>query len=486
MANAYIVNDHSLVINVRSGFLTYGRAIGRFAHACREKNQTEHIKYLNKTPATINRYKLLSEFNGNGNMRDANGKDDELHNMAFVKNLLKGFQDSFKEDYGKQSYTQKRQGKDIVIRRAWRKDMASFCEVIITFGTDREKEPKEGLNDEESKFINENICMDRVMRFVNAYCAKYGAKCLLVAEHNDEKTKHFHIFFTNYSFEKHANLRFSGRSKTAKFGQDLQDMGAEAFEGQVLRGKPSNSRHKNLTQMHQIASEYKSEKELKEKIQKLIEAEANKYMQKKEPLLGDEYFRLEPNEKRALIVGLRNSVFERMQESITITSDEQLKEKVELLAGQVTEQSKIIEEDKKKSIEVLKEKEQLEKELDDLKETKAGQDNEIMHLKNRLKAHTNQQTKIDEQNALLKSKDRENLSLTRKTESLEKENSALKNFKGLLLEIASTNPELRDMIVNEIPELRGKFTKDDAGIEMGVALKKQKDNAVKAITPFKY
>ena len=471
MANAYIVNDHSLVINVRSGFLTYGRAIGRFAHACREKNQTEHIKYLNKTPATINRYKLLSEFNGNGNMRDANGKDDELHNMAFVKNLLKGFQDSFKEDYGKQSYTQKRQGKDIVIRRAWRKDMASFCEVIITFGTDREKEPKEGLNDEESKFINENICMDRVMRFVNAYCAKYGAKCLLVAEHNDEKTKHYHIIFTNYNFEKHANLRFSGRSKTAKFGKEIQDMGAEAFEGQVLRGKSSKNRHKNLTQMHQIASEYKSEQELKEKIQKLIEAEANKYMQKKEPLLGDEYFRLEPNEKRALIVGLRNSVFEQMQESITITSDEQLKEKVELLDGQVTEQNKIIEEDKKKSLEVLKEKEQLEKELDDLKEIQAEQDKEIMLLKNRVKAHTNQQTKIDEQNALIESKNRENQSLARKSKSLQKENIRLRDFNdkslGLLLEIASTDPELKEIIVNEMPELSGKFTKDDALMEMG-------------------
>ena len=470
MANAYTINDHNLVLNVRSDFLTYGRAIGRFAHACREKNQTEHIKYLNKNPITINRYKLLSEFNGNGNMRDANGKDDELHNMAFVKKLLKGFQDSFKEDYGKQSYTQKRNGKDTVIKKSWRKDMRSFCEIIITFGTDRKKEPKEGLNDEESKFINENICMDRAMRFINAYCAKHGVKCLLVAEHNDEKTKHFHIFFTNYSFEKHANLRFSGRSKTAKFGQDLQDMGAEAFEGQVLRGKPSKNRHKNLTQMHQIASEYKSEQELKEKIQKLIEAEANKYMQKKEPLLGDEYFRLEPNEKRALIVGLRNSVFEQMQESITITSDEQLKEKVELLAEQVTEQNKIIEEDKKKSIEVLKEKEQLEKELDDLKETKAEQDNEITHLKNRLKAHTNQQTKIDEQNVLIESKNRENLTLKHKNESLQSENIRLRDFNdkslGLLLEIASTDPELKEIIVNEIPELRGKFTKDDAGMEM--------------------
>ena len=473
MANAYTINDHNLVLNVRSGFLTYGRAIGRFAHACREKNQTEHIKYLNKNPISINRYKLLSEFNGNGNMRDANSKDDELHNMAFVKKLLKGFQDSFKEDYTAQSYTQKRNGKDTVIKKSWRKDMAGFCEVIITFGTDREKEPKEGLNDEESKFINENIHMDRVMRFINAYCAKYGAKCLLVAEHNDEKTKHYHIIFTNYSFEKHANLRFSGRSKTAKFGQELQDMGAEAFEGQVLRGKPSNNRHKNLTQMHKIASEYKSEKELKSKIREQIISIAKEYIKPEYKFLSKKinYFKMEASSEKAFLAEFTNLVYERMQESITITSDEQLKEKVEFLAGQVTEQNKIIEEDREKSIEVLKEKEQLEKELDSLRETQAEQDNEITHLKNRLKAHTNQQSKIDEQNALIKSKERENQSLTRKAESLQKENSKLKDCNnkhiGLLLGIASSNPELKGMIVNEMPELSSKFTKDEAGIEMG-------------------
>ena len=473
MANAYLVNDHNLVLNVRSGFLTYGRAIGRFAHACREKNQTEHIKYLNKNPTTINRYKLLSEFNGNGNMRDANSKDDELHNMSFVKNLLKDFQDSFKEDYTAQSYTQKRNGKDTVIKKSWRKDMRSFCEIIITFGTDREKEPKEGLNDEESKFINENIHMDRVMRFVNAYCAKYGAKCLLVAEHNDEKTKHYHIIFTNYNFEKHANLRFSGRSKTAKFGQELQDMGAEAFEGQVLRGKSSKNRHKNLTQMHQIASEYKSEKELKSKIREQIISIAKEHIKPEYKFLSKKinYFKMETSSEKAFLAEFTNLVFEQLQENITITSDKKLKEQVELLDEQVTKQSKIIEEDKKKSIEVLKEKEQLEKELDSLRETQAEQDNEITHLKNRLKAHTNQQTKIDEQSALIKSQDRENQSLAHKAESLQSENTGLRDLNdkslGLLLEIASTNPELKEMIVNEMPELRSKFTKDDAEMEMG-------------------
>ena len=471
MANAYIINDHNLVINVRSDFLTYGRAIGRFAHASREKNQKKHIKYLNKNPITINRYKLLSEFNNNGNMRDANSKDDELHNIAFVKNFLKGFQESFEKDYTAQSYTQKRKGKETLINKSWRKDMAGFCEIIITFGTDRKKEPKEGLNDEESKFVNENIQMDRVMRFINVYCAKHGVKCLLVAEHNDEKTKHYHIIFTNYNFEKHANLRFSGRAQTAEFGKELQDMGAEAFEGQVLRGKPSKNRHKNLTQMHQIASEYKSEKELKSKIRELMEKRVNKYMTKEKFLWFDEHFRIEANKKDAYLSSLTNLVYEQMQDNITITSDEQLKEKVELLDEQVTEQSKIMEEDKKKSIEVLKEKEQLEKELDDLKETQAEQDNEITHLKNRLKAHTNQQSKIDEQNALIKSKERENQSLTRKAESLQKENSKLKDCNnkhiGLLLGIASSNPELKGMIVNEMPELSSKFTKDEAGIEMG-------------------
>ena len=71
---------------------------------------------------------------------------------------------------------------------------------------------------------------------------------------------------------------------------------------------------------------------------------------------------------------------------------------------------------------------------------------------------------------MLKSQDRENQSLIRKTESLQKENIKLRDLNdkslGLLLEIASINPEIKDMIVNELPELRSKFTKDDAWMEM--------------------
>ena len=72
---------------------------------------------------------------------------------------------------------------------------------------------------------------------------------------------------------------------------------------------------------------------------------------------------------------------------------------------------------------------------------------------------------------MIESKNRENLTLKHKNESLQSENIRLRDFNDksldLLLEIASTDPELKDMIVNEMPELRSKFTKDDAGIEMG-------------------
>ena len=72
---------------------------------------------------------------------------------------------------------------------------------------------------------------------------------------------------------------------------------------------------------------------------------------------------------------------------------------------------------------------------------------------------------------MLKSKDKENQSLACKSEILQKENIRLRDFNdkslGLLLEIASTDPELKEIIVNEMPELSGKFTKDDALMEMG-------------------
>jgi len=106
-----------------------------------------------------------------------------------------------------------------------------FSEIVISFGTDRNKEPKEGLSQTETNFINAQVSLNRVRRFANDYCAKYGVKCLLIAEHNDEKTKHYQLIFTNYQFENHKNLRFDGKGETLKFGRSMQEMGGMAFDG---------------------------------------------------------------------------------------------------------------------------------------------------------------------------------------------------------------------------------------------------------------
>ena len=77
---------------------------------------------------------------------------------------------------------------------------------------------------------------------------------------------------------------------------------------------------------------------------------------------------------------------------------------------------------------------------------------------------------------MIESKNRENQSLTRKAESLKSENIRLRDFNdkslGLLLEIASTNPEIREMIVNEIPELRINLQKMMLGWRWGKSILK--------------
>jgi hypothetical protein len=73
----------------------------------------------------------------------------------------------------------------------------------------------------------------------------------LISEHNDEKTKHYQLIFTNYQFENHKNLRFNGKGETLKFDRSMQEIGGAAFEGIALRGEIcSKARHKNLKQIH--------------------------------------------------------------------------------------------------------------------------------------------------------------------------------------------------------------------------------------------
>lgn len=55
-----------------------------------------------------------------------------------------------KDDYESQTKTYKNGN---VVKNHWRDNMVGFSEVV-SFGTERDKEPKEGLNSTEVNFIN--------------------------------------------------------------------------------------------------------------------------------------------------------------------------------------------------------------------------------------------------------------------------------------------------------------------------------------------
>ena len=136
--------------------------------------------------------------------------DREFSDRKYIKALLKKYHEKMKADYEAQTKIYKN-GK--VVKNRWRENMVGFSEIVISLGTDRNKESKEGLNKTEVNFINAQVSLDRVRRFANDYCAKYGVKCLLIAEHNDEKTKHYQLIFTNYQFETIKILGLTARAK---------------------------------------------------------------------------------------------------------------------------------------------------------------------------------------------------------------------------------------------------------------------------------
>ena len=290
MSNALQIGGHGLVLCVRSEFLTLKKAIIRYEHNVRELKHVSKIGYL-RGNSRNNRYLVLSEYNDNGNMREMPSGDREFNDRKYIKALLKKYHEKMKADYEAQTKTYKN-GR--VVKNRWRENMVGFSEIVISFGTQRPKEPKEGLSQTETNFINAQVSLDRVRRFANYYCAKYGVKCLLIAEHNDEKTKHYQLIFTNYQFENHKNLRFNGKGETLKFGRSMQEMGGIAFDGIALRGEiGSKAKHKNLIRMHLDEKEFNDKQELKKKIKRLIVEEANKYIKKEKPMFGKEYFRIE-------------------------------------------------------------------------------------------------------------------------------------------------------------------------------------------------
>ena len=374
--NALQIDGHNLVLCVRSEFLTLKKAIIRYEHNVREVKHASKIGYL-RGNSRNNRYIVLSEYNDNGHMREIAAGDKEFNDKKYIKALLREYHEKMKADYEAQIKIYKN-GK--AAKNRWRENMVGFSEIVISFGTDRNKEPKEGLSQTETNFINAQFSLDRVLRFARSYCAKYGVKCLLISEHNDEKTKHYQLIFTNYQFENHKNLRFDSKGETLKFGRSMQEMGGIAFDGVALRGEiGSKAKHKNLIRMHLDEREFNDKQVLKKKIKRLIVEEANKYIKKEKSMFGKEYFRIEAENDKAFVEDLTNLVLEQMQNSISIITDSELKQKVEELTRQLLNKGEIIAKNNK----LEQSNEELIQENKKLKEINANLNNQDEIIKDR-------------------------------------------------------------------------------------------------------
>ncbi|QPH85949.1 hypothetical protein CVT17_02700 [Campylobacter concisus] len=502
MSDALQIGGHSLVLCVRSEFLTLKKAIIRYEHNVREVKHASKIGYL-RGNSRNNRYIVLSEYNDNGNMREMPNSDREFSDRKYIKALLKKYHEKMKADYEAQTKIYKN-GK--VVKNRWRENMVGFSEIVISFGTDRNKESKEGLNKTEVNFINAQVSLDRVRRFANDYCAKYGVKCLLIAEHNDEKTKHYQLIFTNYQFENHKNLRFNGKGETLKFGRSMQEMGGAAFEGIALRGEiDSKARHKNLKQMYLDEKEFNDKQGLKKKIKQLVVKEVKKYTKKEKPMFGKEYFRIEAEDDKAFITSLTNLVLDQMQNNISIVTDVELKQRVYELTNQLINKGEII----AKNNELDQSNENLIQENKNLKEINANLNNQDNIIKDRnlqinnlsaeliqkedennklksrlenieadiaqidkLKQKADQsdalQSKLKEANTDLESKEKTNQSLKQRNEELEaslsNENALKEDNESKLLQIVKLQTSINGK-VQRISELEEEVKVKDERIE---------------------
>ena len=415
MSNALQIGGHSLVLCVRREFLTLKKAIIRYEHNTREAKHASKIGYL-RGKSTHNRYIVLSEYNNNGNMREINSSDKNFNDKKYIKSLIMQYHKMIKDDYESQSKTYKN-GK--VVKNRWRENMVGFSEVVISFGTQRPKDPKEGLNKTEVNFVNAYVSLDRVRRFANIYCAKYKVKCLLISEHNDEKTKHYQLIFTNYQFENHKNIRFNGKGETLKFGRSMQEMGGIAFDGIALRGEiGTKARHKNLKQMHKDEKEFNNEQEFKNKIRQSIVDRARKYIKKKESMFGKDYLRLEIGDDKAFITSLTNLVLDQMKDNINIVTDSELKQTVEELTNQLLNKGEVI----AKNNQLEQSNEELIQENEKLKEANANLNNQDEIIKDR-------NLQISDLSAELIQKDNENIKLQNQIKSFEADKEKIEELK---------------------------------------------------------
>ena len=374
------INGYEIVINVLSENLTPQEAISRMAHNLREPKQAKKIRYLRRDSKS-NKYYVQSPFGALVDMSQTQMTHDN------IEKLIKEKLSKFKADYEKQKITDKN-GK--AKKGAWQKKMTPFTEIILSFGTQRPKEPKEGLNKDESDLINGLDMLPMVMSFINYYYNKYGVECIAACEHNDEKTKHWQIIFENYDYANHTCIR-RNKTQMSKYGKELQDMGADAFRNIAVRGiRGSKAIHQNLKQMHKTEISYENEKALKNEIDSGVKEYVNENFEKVKPLIGESYYKISKDGMSEFTKTISEVIYDAAEENITILQAPELKEQIDELEKQLASKSEVFAQNK----ELQANNELLLKENPELKELNAkfsdkeiiiSQQNEIKELKEAIK-----------------------------------------------------------------------------------------------------
>ena len=327
------INGYEIVINTLTDNITYEEAIDRMCHNMREPKQTKRIKYL-KRDQKANRY-----FVKNSHSVLIEKESSRSMSHEDIENKLKEMMLLFKKDYESQTITDKN-GKSR--KRVWQKKMTPFTEILLTFGTQRPKEENEWLSEEETKFVNGLNIFANAMDFINKYCKKYGVECVAAAEHNDEKTKHWQILFSNYDFTKHACIRRS-KIDMAIYGKDMQDIAADAFSGIAVRGVVgSKAVHKTIKQMHETELSYKSEQALKNDITSSFEEYVGKVFDEKKSFTGKIRYEISKDGMEEFIKTISKDIYDLTKQNITIIKDTDLQNKIDELEKQLADKSEVL------------------------------------------------------------------------------------------------------------------------------------------------
>ena len=123
-----------------------------------------------------------------------------------------------------------------------------------------------------------------------------------------------------------------------------------------------------------MKKEFNDKQDLKKKIKRLIVEKANKYIKKEK-----QYFRIEAQDDKVFVEYLTNLVLEQMQNSISIITDSELKQKVEELTRQLLNKGEVIAKNNK----LEQSNEELIQENKKLKEINANLNNQDNIIKDR-------------------------------------------------------------------------------------------------------